>query len=107
MLEMLSWLEDYGVERALEEANRPDVYLQSTVGTSPHLVGCPGPGPNAIFKLVPVYIAKESSGDEDPESGHSFALLAAHSRPEKAGVRYFVSIEEAKRNKGYQVCLRR
>ncbi|KAH7112508.1 hypothetical protein B0J11DRAFT_597879 [Dendryphion nanum] len=107
MLEILSWIDDYGVMRTFEDANRPGVYFQSTTGTSPRLVGRPGPSPNAVFKLVPVYIAKESSGDEeDPESEHGFALLAAHNKPEKAGMHYFVSIEEGKREEGYRVCLR-
>jgi len=61
MLDVLRWLGDYGLYRTFADSSRPTVYLQSTSGRAPNVVARPGRGPNALWMLVPTYIAKGTS----------------------------------------------
>ena len=107
MLEMLSWISDYVVNRTLEDLNRPGIYLQATNGSSPNLIGRPGRGPNAIFKLVPVYIAKENFNvDDDHESEHGVILLSSQNQPAKPNTYFFVTIERGDRDTAYRAKLK-
>ncbi|KAM4068143.1 trypsin-like peptidase domain-containing protein [Hirsutella rhossiliensis] len=101
MLEMLSWISDYSIDRTFEDLDRRTVYLQSTGGLSPNIIARPGLGPNAFFKLVPVYIAKENFEAQDPVSKHEFVLLSQNT-PVKADEYYFVTVVEGQGDRPYR-----
>jgi hypothetical protein len=94
MLEMLSWIADYGIDRKFEDLSRRGIYLQATDGSSPNIVGRPGWGPNAMFKLVPVYIAKENFKDKSTDHEHGFAIISSLNRASEPNRYFFVAVED-------------
>ncbi|KAH8726769.1 hypothetical protein GQ44DRAFT_725944 [Phaeosphaeriaceae sp. PMI808] len=103
MVEMLSWIEDYRVDRTFEDYNRKGIYLQTTSGPAPSLVGRPsflGQSPHAVFKFVPGFIAKESfkepskrSKQKNTDHEHSFVILSSRNQKSQSNTHLFVTIE--------------
>ncbi|RSL74135.1 hypothetical protein CEP53_000457 [Fusarium sp. AF-6] len=106
MLEVLSWISDYGLDRTFEDLTRRGVYLHATSGSTPKLVGRPGKIiPNAVFRLVPAYVAKENCVEHD----HGFVILSFHTVPQEPGTFFFLTFEKVDDNdehKGYRLSLR-
>lgn len=90
MLEILGWISDYGLDRTFEDVTRRGVYLHGTSGFTPKLVARPGKdSPNAVFRLVPAYVAKENCKEHD----HGFVILSSHSFPDEPDTFFFLTIE--------------
>lgn len=104
MLEMLSWIEDYSVDRTFEDHHRKGIYLQTTSGPAPNLVGRPnflGQSSHAVFKFVPVFIPKEPSKEtprsrkqKNTDHEHSFVILSSINQQGQSNTHLFVTVEE-------------
>ena len=90
LVEMLSWIKDYGLRRTLEIANRKGVYLHTTRGSRPNFLARRSQDDFSIFNFVVVSAAK----NEAQLAHHRFAITPAQCKPNDEGSFYFLTISE-------------
>lgn len=90
ILEMLSWIKDYGLLRTIKVFGASEIYLRSTRGSNPNIIVRRGQDEYSNFNFVVVSAAK----NEAALSHHRFAITPAHCRPKTENTFYFLTINK-------------
>ena len=88
VLEMVSWIKDYGLLRTLEIADREGVYLHATRGSRPNILARCSQDGFGTFNFVVVSAAKNDA----QLAHHRFAIVPAQCKPSDEKSFYFLTI---------------